>query len=95
MATPRIRKLDTSPEGQVTLSDTAREKLCIDKGASVIEVVTDGCVLLIPDNPVLLEAMKGAREALARAGATPEGINVEVERLKGERFAREFPDLAS
>lgn len=95
MSTPMIRKLNANAEGQFTLSDTAREKLGIKQGACVIEIVTNGCVILVPDDPVLSEAMKGAREALARAGVTPEEINAEIERLKAERFARDFPDLAS
>jgi bifunctional DNA-binding transcriptional regulator/antitoxin component of YhaV-PrlF toxin-antitoxin module len=95
MSGPLIRKLNANSEGQVTLSDTAREKLGIDKGASVIEVVTNGCVILVPDDPILSEAMKTAREALARSGVTPDEINAEIERLKAERFARDFPDLAS
>lgn len=95
MSNPKVRHLTPGTEGQVILSASAREKLGIDKGANVLEVVTDGCVLLIPEDPVLSEAMRAAREALARTGVTVDEINAEIERLKEERFTRDYPDLAS
>jgi bifunctional DNA-binding transcriptional regulator/antitoxin component of YhaV-PrlF toxin-antitoxin module len=95
MSNPKVRHLTPSSEGQVILSASAREKLGLDKGANVLEVVTAGCVLLIPEDPVLSEAMKSAREALARTGVTVDEINAEIERLKEERFTRDYPDLAS
>lgn len=95
MSTPSVRSLKPNNEGQLTLSSNACEKLGVDKGASVIEVVTGSCVFLFPENPVLSDAVKGASEALARAGVTVEELLAEVERLKEERVAREYPDLAS
>ena len=95
MSNPKVRSLKLGNEGQLTLSSGACERLGAGHGVSVLEIVTGNCVLLIPENPVLSEAMQGAREALARAGVTVDEVQEEIERIRAERFAKEFPDLAS
>lgn len=91
----RVRSVTLSSKGQITLSSNARKQLGVGKGATLMELVVGNCVILLPEDRVLSEAMKGAREALARAGVTVEELQDEIERLKEERFAKEFPDLAS
>ncbi len=95
MAVPKIRSFTLANEGEVTLSPSASKQLGADKGARLIEVSTDNCVILLPENKALSEAMKGAREVLSKSGVTVEEVKAEVEPLKEERFARNFPDLAS
>jgi bifunctional DNA-binding transcriptional regulator/antitoxin component of YhaV-PrlF toxin-antitoxin module len=95
MATPRVRSVTLSSKGQITLSSNARKQLGLEKGTTIMELVVGNCVILLPENRILSEAMKGAREALSRAGVTVEELQDEIERLKEERFTRDFPNLAS
>ena len=95
MITPKVRSVTLSSKGQITLSSNARKQLGLDKGDSLMELVVGNCVIFLPENRVLSEAMRNARESLSRAGVTVEELQDEIERLKEERFAREFPDLAS
>ena len=91
----RLRSVTLSSKGQITLSRNARKQLGVEKGATLMELVVGNCVIYLPEDRILSEAMKGAREALARAGVTVNELQDEIERLKEERFNKEFPDLAS
>ena len=94
MSGPNARSIMPGAEGQITLSSDARKQLGLDKGTTLIELVGDKYVVLLPEDQVLTAAMKDAREALARTGITVDDLKVELERLKQERFAKKFPDLA-
>ena len=91
----RLRSVTLSSKGQITLSRNARKQLGVEKGATLMELVVGNCVIYLPEDRILSEAMKGAREALARTGVTVNELQDEVERLKEERFNKEFPYLAS
>ena len=93
-AVPKLRSITLSSKGQITLSSNARQHLGLEKGATIMELVVGNCVILLPENRILSEAMKGAREALSQAGVTVDDLQSEIERLKEERFKKQFPDLA-
>jgi uncharacterized small protein (DUF1192 family) len=60
-----------------------------------MEIVVGSCVILMPENRLLSDAMKLAQQSLQESGVSMEELNAEIERLKAERFAKEYPDLAS
>lgn len=59
-----------------------------------MEVVVGNCIILMPQNQVLEQVRRRAQEALKKSGVSIDEINAEVERLKAERFAEQYPDLA-
>lgn len=90
----KVRSVTLSSKGQITLSSKARQQLGLSKGTTLMEVVVGNCVLLMPHNRVLTELLKSAYEELMAAGVTVEELKAEAERLKEERFAQQYPDLA-
>ena len=95
MTAPKLRSVTLSSKGQVTLSSNARKHLGLEKGATLMELVVGNCVIFLPENRILSEAMKGARQALSKAGVTVEDLKSEVEHLKDKRFKKQFPHIAS
>ena len=94
MAISKVKSVTMTSKGQVTLSSKTRKKLGLEKGTTFLEVLVGNCVLLVPEDKVLSDIMFRAQEAIKDAGITPEELLQEVERLKDERFAKEYPDLA-
>lgn len=94
MPTSKVKSVTMTSKGQVTLSSKTRKKLGLEKGATFLEVLVGNCVLLVPEDKVLADIMARAHEALKDAGVTSDDLLQEVERLKAERFAKEYPDLA-
>lgn len=90
----KVKSVSVSSKGQITLSSHARKQLGLEKGSTLIEVVVGNCVILMPQNQVLEQVRSRAQEALHKSGASIDELNAEVERLKAERFAKEYPDLA-
>ncbi|MGI0133802.1 MAG: AbrB/MazE/SpoVT family DNA-binding domain-containing protein [Candidatus Micrarchaeaceae archaeon] len=90
----KVKTVSVSSKGQITLSSHARKQLGLEKGSTLMEVVVGNCVILMPQNQVLEQVRKRAQAALQKSGVTIDEINTEVERLKAERFAEQFPDLA-
>jgi len=95
MIAAKLRSVTLSSKGQVTLSSRARQQLGIAPGATLMEIVVGNCVILMPENRLLSDAMKLAQQSLQESGVSMEELNAEIERLKAERFAKEYPDLAS
>jgi bifunctional DNA-binding transcriptional regulator/antitoxin component of YhaV-PrlF toxin-antitoxin module len=94
MSTSKVKSVTMTSKGQVTLSSKTRKKLGLEKGATFLEVLVGNCVLLVPEDKVLSDIMARAQEAIKDAGVTSDDLLQEVERLKAERFAKEYPDLA-
>jgi bifunctional DNA-binding transcriptional regulator/antitoxin component of YhaV-PrlF toxin-antitoxin module len=94
MPTSKVKSVTMTSKGQVTLSSKTRKKLGLEKGATFLEVLVGNCVLLVPEDKVLSDIMARAQEAINDAGVTAGGLLEELERLKTERFAKEYPDLA-
>jgi len=94
MPTGKVKSVTMTSKGQVTLSSKTRKKLGLEKGATFLEVLVGNCVLLVPEDKVLADIMTRAQEAIKDAGVTSDDLLEEVERLKAERFAKEYPDLA-
>jgi bifunctional DNA-binding transcriptional regulator/antitoxin component of YhaV-PrlF toxin-antitoxin module len=94
MPTGKVKSVTMTSKGQVTLSSKTRKKLGLEKGATFLEVLVGNCVLLVPEDKVLEDIMARAQEAIKDAGITSDDLLQEVERLKAERFAKEYPDLA-
>jgi bifunctional DNA-binding transcriptional regulator/antitoxin component of YhaV-PrlF toxin-antitoxin module len=94
MPTGKVKSVTMTSKGQVTLSSNTRKKLGLEKGATFLEVLVGNCVLLVPEDKVLADIMTRAQEAIKDAGVTSDDLLAEVERLKAERFAKEYPDLA-
>jgi bifunctional DNA-binding transcriptional regulator/antitoxin component of YhaV-PrlF toxin-antitoxin module len=95
MAISKVKSVTMTSKGQVTLSSKTRKKLGLEKGATFLEVLlSNNCVLLVPEDKVLSDIMARAQESLKEAGVTPEELMQEVDRLQEERFAKEYPDLA-
>jgi bifunctional DNA-binding transcriptional regulator/antitoxin component of YhaV-PrlF toxin-antitoxin module len=90
----KVKTVSVSSKGQITLSSHARKQLGLEKGSTLMEVVVGNCVILMPQNQVLDQVRKSAQAALQRSGVTVDEIKAEVERLKEERFAEQYPDLA-
>jgi bifunctional DNA-binding transcriptional regulator/antitoxin component of YhaV-PrlF toxin-antitoxin module len=95
MTAAKLRSVTLSSKGQVTLSSRARQQLGIGPGATLMEIVVGNCVILMPENRLLSDAMKLAQQSLQESGVSMDELNAEIERLKAERFAKEYPDLAS
>jgi bifunctional DNA-binding transcriptional regulator/antitoxin component of YhaV-PrlF toxin-antitoxin module len=95
MTAAKLRSVTLSSKGQVTLSSRARQQLGIAPGSTLMEIVIGSCVILMPENRLLSDAMKLAQQSLQESGVSMDELNVEIERLKAERFAKEYPDLAS
>lgn len=90
----KVKSVSVSSKGQITLSSHARKQLGLEKGSTLMEVVVGNCVILMPQNQVLEQVRSRAQEALQMSGVSIDELNAEVERLKAERFAKEYPDLA-
>ncbi len=90
----KVNSVSVSGKGQITLSNHARKQLGIEKGSTLTEVVVGNCVILMPQNQVLQQVRSRAQEALKKSGVSLNELNAEVERLKAERFAEQYPDLA-
>jgi bifunctional DNA-binding transcriptional regulator/antitoxin component of YhaV-PrlF toxin-antitoxin module len=95
MTSAKLRSVTLSSKGQVTLSSKARQQLGIAPGSTLMEIVVGSCVILMPENRLLSDAMKLAQQSLHESGVSMDELNAEIERLKAERFAKEYPDLAS
>jgi bifunctional DNA-binding transcriptional regulator/antitoxin component of YhaV-PrlF toxin-antitoxin module len=89
-----VKNVSVSSKGQITLSSQARKLLGLEKGSVLKEVVVGNCVILVPRNQSLEKVRTRAQAALASSGLTVNDLNAEVERLKEERFAQEYPDLS-
>lgn len=90
----KVKSVSVSSKGQITLSSHARKQLGLEKGSTLMEVVVGNCVILMPQNQILEQVRTKAQAALASSGVTVADLNAEVERLKAERFAQQYPDLA-
>ncbi|MFA7336382.1 MAG: AbrB/MazE/SpoVT family DNA-binding domain-containing protein [Candidatus Obscuribacterales bacterium] len=90
----KVKSVSVSSKGQITLSSHARKQLGLEKGSTLMEVVVGNCIILMPQNQVLEQVRRRAQEALKKSGVSMDEINAEVERLKPERFAEQYPDLA-
>lgn len=90
----KVKSVSVSSKGQITLSSHARKQLGLEKGSTLMEVVVGNCIILMPQNQVLEQVRRRAQEALKKSGVSMDEINAEVERLKSERFAEQYPDLA-
>ncbi|MDP3507676.1 MAG: AbrB/MazE/SpoVT family DNA-binding domain-containing protein [Candidatus Melainabacteria bacterium] len=90
----KVRSVSVSSKGQITLSSHARKQLGLEEGSTLTEVVVGNCVILMAQNQALEQIRSRAQAALEKSGASIDDINAEVERLKAERFAEQFPDLA-
>ncbi|MBP9093907.1 AbrB/MazE/SpoVT family DNA-binding domain-containing protein [bacterium] len=90
----KVKSVSVSSKGQITLSSHARKQLGLEKGSTLMEVVVGNCIILMPQNQVLEQVRRRAQEALKKSGVSIDEINAEVERLKAERFAEQYPDLA-
>ena len=95
MTAAKLRSVTLSSKGQITLSSKARQQLGLSPGATLMEIVVGSCVILMPENRLLSDAMKLAQQSLQKSGVSMDGLNAEIERLKAERLAKEYPDLAS
>ncbi len=95
MTAARLRRVTLSSKGQVTLSSKARQQLGLAPGATLMEIIVGNCVILMPENRLLADAKKLAQQSLQESGISMDDLNAEIERLKAERFAKEYPDLAS
>lgn len=89
----RIRSVALDSSGHLTISPKARKQLGMNKGGKLIETVIGKCVILTPENRTLLKAQREAQASLKRAGVTVAELKSEVERIRQDRFARQFPDL--
>ena len=94
MQASSVKSVTMTSKGQVTLSSKIRKKLGFLKGATFIEVLIGNCVLLVPEDRVLSGIMARAQEALKDAGVTAKELMAEVEKVKAQRFAKEYPKLA-
>ena len=94
MSTSQVKSVTMTSKGQVTLSSKTRKKLGLEKGATFLEVLVGNCVLLVPEDKVLSDIMARAQEAIKDAGITADDLLQEGERVRVERFAKEYPDLA-
>ncbi len=90
----QVKTVTMTGEGQVTLSSAVRKQLGLEKGATLKEVVVGNCVILMPQNEVADQIRRRAQMALHNAGVTVEELKLDIERLKEERFNKQFPDLA-
>lgn len=90
----KVKTVSVSSKGQITLSSHARKQLGLEKGSTLMEVVVGNCVILMPQNQVLEQVRRSAQAALRESGVTIDELNAEVEQLKAERFAEQYPDLA-
>lgn len=91
----KLRSVTLSSKGQITLSSRARQQLGLSPGATLMEIVVGNCVIFMPENRLLSDAMRHAQQSLQESGVSMDDLNAEVERLKSERFAKDYPDLAS
>jgi bifunctional DNA-binding transcriptional regulator/antitoxin component of YhaV-PrlF toxin-antitoxin module len=89
----KVKSVSISSKGQITLSSHARKQLGLETGSTLMEVVVGNCIILMPQNQVLEQIRRRAQAALQKAGVAVDDINAEVERLKDERFAEQYPDL--
>ena len=94
MQASNIKSVTMTSKGQITLSSKIRKKLGFNKGATFIEVQIGNCVLLVPENRILSDIMAQAQKALKDAGVTPKELLEELETVKAERFAKDYPKLA-
>lgn len=89
----RIKNITADNEGQITLSSDALKQLNVEEGGTLIEFVKDGYVILLPRNQVLEQLRAQAQMMLAGSSTTVNELNAEIECLKSERFARDYPEL--
>ena len=93
MAETKLRSLTMTSKGQVTISARARKELGLDQGDTLIEMVVGNCIVLLPQNQILAETARKAKEAIKQAGVTAEEIIHEADRLREARTAQRYPDL--
>jgi bifunctional DNA-binding transcriptional regulator/antitoxin component of YhaV-PrlF toxin-antitoxin module len=93
MAESNIRSLTVTSKGQVTLSASARKRLGIEQGTTLVEVVVGNCLVLLPQNTIMHQLRTEAAEAIRRAGVTPEDIIAEADRLREERLSERYPGI--
>jgi len=95
MVEPEIRDINLGSEGKVTLSGNALKQLGLTAGASLREVLVGNCVILMPKNQRLDQIRKSAQKELDQAGVTVDELKDEVEKIKQERLAERYPNLAN
>ena len=93
MAESNIRSLTVTSKGQVTLSASARKRLGIEQGTTLVEVVVGNCLVLLPQNTIMHQLRTEAAEAIRRAGVTPGDIIAEADRLREERLSERYPGI--
>lgn len=95
MSESNVRSLTVTSKGQVTLSASARKRLGIEQGTTLIEVVVGNCLVLLPQNTIMHQLRTEAAEALKRAGVKPEEIIAESDRLREQRFNERYPGIGN
>ncbi len=94
MSSSKAKPIIPDKQGQITLSNKARQHLGLNKGTELAEIVVGNCVILISKNSRLTNLMKGAQKELSEAGITVEELKAEAEKQKNKRFAKQYPNLA-
>lgn len=95
MSVPKVGSVTLTNKGQVTLSSKDRKQLGLTTGATLTEVVVGNCVILMPQNQALEKIRKSAQHELEQAGVTVDQLKAEVEKIKQERLAKRYPNLAN
>lgn len=73
-----------------------QEELCRNLHDKIWHMpITIECPENMPRNQQMAELRKDAQEALQEAGVTVEELLAELERVKQEHFAKDYPDLAN
>jgi bifunctional DNA-binding transcriptional regulator/antitoxin component of YhaV-PrlF toxin-antitoxin module len=93
VAESNIRSLTVTSKGQITLSASARKRLGIEQGTTLIEVIVGNCLVLLPQNTIMHQLRTEAAEAIQRAGVTLEDIIAESDRLRKKRFSERYPGI--
>ncbi|MBI2940957.1 MAG: AbrB/MazE/SpoVT family DNA-binding domain-containing protein [Chloroflexi bacterium] len=88
-----LQTLTVSSKGQITIPADTRQKLKIDKGTRLLEIVVGECLMYVPEHAYLNQLFESLSESLRRANVTTEDLLADIEEHKGETFRELYPNL--
>ena len=73
-------------KGQITISAGARERLAIEAGTRLVEVVVGGVLVYVPADPAVIERQDAFADTLAAQSITAESLLADIEAGKEDVF---------
>lgn len=88
-----LNSLKLSSKGQVTISANARRQLRLKPETNLLEVVINNCLILIPQDEVLSDILRKAKDSIKKIGLDGNQFKKAVTKRQTRNLAKRYPKL--